>query len=116
MSADQRYYASVYGRFNTPDPGRTNVHLGKPGSWNAYAYGNGDPVGNNDPSGRYVDSDSDGTSYCSQFPDDPECAVCQELPDSPGCIGDDDGSDPTTSAGWRNAKINFGSMCRRKAI
>jgi len=89
--ADQRYYASAYGRFNTVDPTRINVQLKNPGSWNSYAYGNGDPAGHNDPSGRYVDSDSDGTSYCSQFPDDPECAVCQDLPDSPGCIGDGDG-------------------------
>lgn len=94
----QRYYASSYGRFNTADPMRTNIHLGNPGSWNSYAYGNGDPVGNNDPSGQYVDSDSGGTSYCSQFPGDPECAICQDVPDSPGCIGDGDGSDPSEPA------------------
>jgi RHS repeat-associated protein len=89
---DQRYYASSYGRFNTPDPMRTNIHLNNPGSWNSYAYGNGDPVGNNDRRGLSIDSDSDGTSYCDEFPSEAGCEVCDEVPDSPGCSGGDDGS------------------------
>jgi RHS repeat-associated protein len=57
--ADQRFYASSYGRFNTADPyaaggaakGSVN-NAGDPGSWNRYAYTGGDPVNRNDPSGR----------------------------------------------------------------
>ncbi|HEX4136527.1 MAG TPA: RHS repeat-associated core domain-containing protein [Bryobacteraceae bacterium] len=56
--ADQRWYASSYGRFVTPDPyvaggakkGSTN-NPGGPGSWNRYAYTRGDPVNRFDPRG-----------------------------------------------------------------
>jgi RHS repeat-associated protein len=40
--ADQRFYASTYGRFNTPDPVKnTSGSAGRPsdpGNWNMYAY------------------------------------------------------------------------------
>ena len=36
--ADQRFYASAYGRFNTPDPSRTSMRPKKPLSWNRYSY------------------------------------------------------------------------------
>ena len=49
--ADQRYYASTYGRFNTPDPTHASVSLSDPFSWNRYSYTEGDPVNGNDPSG-----------------------------------------------------------------
>jgi len=49
--ADQRYYASSYGRFNTPDPGRS-ARLRDPGSWNRYVYASDDPVNRNDPTGK----------------------------------------------------------------
>ena len=49
--ADQRYYASTYGNFTTPDPSMENVDYTNPGSWNAYAYTNGDPINGNDPTG-----------------------------------------------------------------
>jgi len=49
--ADQRYYASSYGRFNTADKA-PNVRAGDPVSWNKYAYTGGDPVNRGDPSGR----------------------------------------------------------------
>ena len=56
--ADQRYYASAYGRFNTPDPyvaggaakGSVN-NPSDPGSWNRYAYALGDPINRNDRHG-----------------------------------------------------------------
>jgi RHS repeat-associated protein len=54
-SADQRFYASTYGRFNSPDPymtgpnGTTNPNY--PGVWNQYSYVGDDPVGSYDPSG-----------------------------------------------------------------
>ena len=56
--ADQRFYASTYGRFNTPDPymasgaasGSTD-NPNDPVSWNRYAYTGGDPVNRLDPIG-----------------------------------------------------------------
>jgi RHS repeat-associated protein len=49
--ADQRYYASLYGRFNTPDPFWGSAKLRNPGSWNRYSYTGGDPVNRNDRRG-----------------------------------------------------------------
>ena len=49
--ADQRYYASSYGRFTTADPSNNNVNPVDPRSWNSYSYVNGDPANANDPSG-----------------------------------------------------------------
>jgi len=49
--ADQRYYSSNTGSFFSPDPSMDNVDYADPGSWNAYAYANGDPINFNDPSG-----------------------------------------------------------------
>jgi RHS repeat-associated protein len=47
--ADQRYYASTYGRFTTVDRGPAN--LGAPQTLNRYTYVGGDPVNSSDPSG-----------------------------------------------------------------
>ena len=49
--ADQRYYASSYGRFNTADRLASSAMAGDPGSWNRYSYSSGDPVNGNDPHG-----------------------------------------------------------------
>ncbi len=49
--ADQRYYASVLGRFMTPDPSRSSAGPGEPGSWNRYSYTRGDPTNRFDPRG-----------------------------------------------------------------
>ena len=55
--ADQRYYASNFGRFMSPDTfrtrrGRGSVNASNPLTWNRYIYAGGDPVNQNDPSGR----------------------------------------------------------------
>jgi RHS repeat-associated protein len=50
-SLDQRFYASTYGNFTSPDPSMNNVDYTNPASWNAYAYTMGDPINGNDPSG-----------------------------------------------------------------
>jgi RHS repeat-associated protein len=50
--ADQRYYTSAYGRFNTADPYGKSSRVTNPGSWNRYTYASDDPVNRNDPSGR----------------------------------------------------------------
>ena len=47
--ADQRYYASSYGRFTSVDPGP--VASKDPGTWNRYSYVGGDPVNRMDPGG-----------------------------------------------------------------
>jgi len=56
--ADQRFYASTYGRFLTPDPAGaggassgSSSNSGDPVSWNRYAYTGGDPVNRVDPMG-----------------------------------------------------------------
>jgi RHS repeat-associated protein len=53
--ADQRYYASEYGRFNTADPMMGSAGSQEPGSWNRYAYVGGDPVNRSDPRGLCVE-------------------------------------------------------------
>jgi RHS repeat-associated protein len=47
--ANQRYYASVYGRFTTVD--KSSLHPGDPLSWNRYGYAGADPANNHDPQG-----------------------------------------------------------------
>ena len=47
--ADQRYYASTYGRFNTADQFAGSAVGRNPGTWNRYAYVGGDPINMNDP-------------------------------------------------------------------
>ena len=53
-AVDQRFYASTYGRFNTPD--LSGAQPGSPASWNRYSYTEGDPVNNVDPSGQFTQS------------------------------------------------------------
>ena len=52
--ADQRFYASTYGRFLTPDPDNGG-YTDDPNSLNAYAYVLGDPVNQSDSTGLDVD-------------------------------------------------------------
>jgi RHS repeat-associated protein len=50
--ADQRYYASIMGRFLTPDPSAmSSASALVPHSWNRYAYTAGDPINFHDPHG-----------------------------------------------------------------
>jgi RHS repeat-associated protein len=49
--AQNRYFASTYGRFVTPDPFGGSESPVDPGSWNRYAYAVDDPVNRNDPNG-----------------------------------------------------------------
>ena len=65
--ADQRFYASTYGRFNTPDPYMASGGPSDPGSWNRYSYTQGDPVNRFDPSGNaYCDvSYADAVMPCT---------------------------------------------------
>jgi RHS repeat-associated protein len=67
--ADQRHYASTFGRFMTSDQYQASGGPSDPQSWNRYAYTRGDPVNANDPNGRFacfVDGlEDDCGSVCS---------------------------------------------------
>jgi len=52
--ADQRYYASTFSRFLTPDWYKSSGGTSDPDSWNQYAYARGDAVNYFDPTGQYV--------------------------------------------------------------
>ncbi len=56
--ADQRFYASTYGRFATVDVSMENINPADPLSWNSYAYTEGDPINFNDPLGLLKCSDA----------------------------------------------------------
>ena len=79
VSLDQRFYASTYGRFNSPDPSWTSAKAGVPGTWNRYSYARLDPVNRNDPKGLDDDDDDDddddggyGNGFVSSNP--PPCS------------------------------------------
>lgn len=50
----QRWYASNYGRFTTADPYQASGGPKDPGSWNRYAYVEGDPINFYDPEGLFT--------------------------------------------------------------
>lgn len=89
--ADQRYYASTYGRFNTVDPMGVGA---SPGSFNGYAYAQSDPINGRDPRGLFVEGSGDGCDYglddgdgtddgggeCSDVPPYNILAVCATNP------------------------------------
>src|ERR1035441_2640056 len=52
--ADQRYYASNFGRFMSADRYVASGGTSDPKSWNRYSYVEGDPVNFNDPGGRML--------------------------------------------------------------
>ena len=84
--ADQRYYASNYGRFNTVDPLQSSAKPNNPGSWNRYAYVGGDPVNLLDPRG--MEQSGCGSDWVS----DPSLAA-------PCCLpGSSFAPDPSVSA------------------
>jgi RHS repeat-associated protein len=61
--ADQRYYASSYGRFNTADPYGGSAHPKNPLTWNRYSYVAGDPVNRNDRHGLCMVDTTNGQYY-----------------------------------------------------
>ena len=58
--ADQRYYASQFGRFMSADPYMASGGPGDPGSWNRYAYLSNDPINFYDLSGNNEAAPGDG--------------------------------------------------------
>jgi RHS repeat-associated protein len=93
---DQRFYASTYGRFNTPDPYQASAkganNPNKPGSWNHYAYAGGDPVNRVDPTGQlwaevcggFGDEGEGSAEPCGE-PVDPLCGNLLNGDPEPGC-------------------------------
>jgi len=71
--ADQRFYASSYGRFNSPDPYAGSAGPSNPGSWNRYSYTLGDPVDRNDRKG--LDSEDCGAAWVSDASLSGPCTV-----------------------------------------
>ena len=65
--ADQRFYASSYGRFNTADPYQAKAGLSNPGSWNRYSYVLGDPINNKDPNGTCAEDTATSVNVCDTF-------------------------------------------------
>ena len=57
--AMNRYYASQWGRFLSPDANWGSAGPQEPQSWNRYVYAAGDPANHRDPSGLDVDPGSD---------------------------------------------------------
>ena len=101
--ADQRYYASTYGRFNTPDPHGGSAKVGDPGSQNRYAYVNGDPVNRYDPRGlcggvpqpnRRFGTDDQGFDDCDEGGDGGDWSC------GPGWVTDASLSGPCAGGGW----------------
>ena len=72
--AINRYYSAGMGRFLTADPSLRNVSVGYPMTWNAFAYGNGDPLNQTDQSG--LDS-----TICTYTPAAYEPFHCAVVPD-----------------------------------
>jgi RHS repeat-associated protein len=101
--ADQRYYASNFGRFMSPDRSTRGTKGSNPGTLNGYTYVLNDPVNHNDPG---------GLDYClidgNPIPDmnDTACGeaggewvIDEPPPSDPGCNGNgsgfiDNGVDP----------------------
>jgi len=65
--AINRYYGNNMGRFLTPDPFGGSAKLGRPNSWNRYAYVENDPANNNDPSGLFLPGDYRATSKSHKY-------------------------------------------------
>jgi RHS repeat-associated protein len=55
--ADQRFYASTFGRFMSADPFKQAAKASDSGSWNKYAYVQDDPVNHTDRHGQFTDVD-----------------------------------------------------------
>ena len=84
--ADQRYYATGWGRFVSPDRYRAMAaslnNPGIPQSWNRYAYVTGDPANYLDPTGKLIcgPNGCGPTIGCDEL-EDPE--DCDPFPDPP---------------------------------
>ena len=86
--AVNRYMSPGYGRFITPDPNTASGDPGDPGSWNRYAYVNGDPINFRDPDGLLGVCISPIGGGDDDDDDDDDDAV------GAGCVGGAPGGEP----------------------
>ena len=68
--ADQRFYASGYGRFATPDRYVNGAGLAEPLGWNRYSYTRGDPINRSDRRGTCDEDTGRSVNVCDTI--DPE--------------------------------------------
>lgn len=108
--AKNRYHQPGMGRFLTPDPYMAKAggaqDPANPGSWNQYAYVQGDPINGTDRPGLYVDYDGgDDTDYggngssCFASKSDNVEVDCDN--EAPGGDGSDDSSDDDEESPWQ---------------
>ena len=81
--ADQRYYASTFGRFMTPDPYRGSIEVTKPISFNRYAYVYGDSVNSNDPTGLCIINGQEYPDPCFKVGNPPTSGGANSLGGGP---------------------------------
>jgi RHS repeat-associated protein len=82
LESPLRVYDSGKGRFGTPDPlGMGAVKMGDPGSWNRFAYVQGDPVNFRDPKGLVTECVPAGTLAPPGYEEYWDHEVCMEEPD-----------------------------------
>ncbi len=98
--AMNRYYQSTWGRFTSPDPYRASGGPANPGSWNRYAYVQGDPVNYWDPSGLKKRQIYWWGRYCTGPADDRSCEAID------GTYYDDDGEPEAPTS---NGEVNTGN-------
>lgn len=75
--AQNRYYASSWGRFTTADPYRARGGASVPQSWNRYSYVGGDPINRTDPKGLFW------CTYLDREVEEEECWDPSALPQNP---------------------------------
>ncbi len=84
--ANQRWYASGVGRFNSPDPAVKGSNSNSSSAWNQYLYVLADPVGFTDRKGLAEESPF-YPEYCYTMP---EHYTCDQLPSNQGPTGQGD--------------------------
>jgi RHS repeat-associated protein len=89
-STDQRFYASGYGRFNSPDPSTSSIKPSSPQTWHRYSYTFGDPVNRTDRHGTVTECDPNDPDCCDPSSEDCSCGD----PCNPSCI------DAVANPGW----------------
>ena len=116
--ADQRFYASSLGRFNTADPTLSSAGPADPGSFNRYSYTRGDPINRRDPRGT-CDEDTDTSVNVCDSSDDVD-----DSPQPGTGTGHKKGTDPTPlnpQQAWKLAqsyqtKVRAGKMTDCQAL
>ena|ERR1017187_43865 len=94
---DHRFYDPARGRFTTPDPKRSSMHLQSPLSFNRYVYALDDPINHRDPTG--LDCSEDGG--CGDWGSDPGWGDWTNDADYNPCDGGD-------NTGYNPAPWDFG--------